>query len=524
MVDISIFSYLRFLLDYNRFDMRLFNVIFLASLLFLLSCNKYEDLSDLNFVTDQEFAIPLIDSKISILDVADQAGGNVSVRIDADGRVTVLYNGELVRNQASDVFPPVPGILPNILTDSVTNLKLPIPDKFEIRKAIFKKTNMFFRFDNVLNEAIIVTMKIPAMIRDGKAFEKVYLVPPAIIPIPYITPFENLEGYQLTSADNTIRFEYDARRPNGERIVFDYAEMRFDVIEFSYVEGYFSNETFEIEGDIINVGVFNKWLRGGMDFEDPKVRIDVENSFGFPVRSKFNKVRLTTFSGNEFDLVSDFIQSGVDFDYPRVNEIGVVKFGSFSFNKDNSNLREIFNDKTIRVSYDIDAVANPDADRSITNFVSQESYFSVNAAVELPLQGRANNFTLGDTFNLDLSDFDQFATAQFKSITTNDFPADIQIQAYFISGTDQVLDSLFASGPLKMSAANLSGTGKTTPGLPQTNFIDFDEVRFENLKNTKKVYAIVSLNNTSQTNQPLWIYDDYALGFKLGARFKLKQK
>lgn len=43
-----------------------------------------------------------------------------------------------------------------------------------------------------------------------------------------------------------------------------------------------------------------------MDFEDPKIRIDVDNNLGFPVRSKFNKIRFNTFSGSEFDLERDF--------------------------------------------------------------------------------------------------------------------------------------------------------------------------------------------------------------------------
>lgn len=62
----------------------------------------------------------------------------------------------------------------------------------------------------------------------------------------------------------------------------------------------------DISGDIINICVFNNWLRGGMDFEDPKIRIDVDNNLGFPVRSKFNKIRFNTFSGSEFDLERDF--------------------------------------------------------------------------------------------------------------------------------------------------------------------------------------------------------------------------
>ena len=68
-------------------------------------------------------------------------------------------------------------------------------------------------------------------------------------------------------------------------------------------------------------------------------------------------------------MASDIIDNNVDFNYPALDEIGEVKTTEFSFHRDNSNIVDLFKEKVKRVTYDIDAGANPDMDESITGFV-----------------------------------------------------------------------------------------------------------------------------------------------------------
>jgi hypothetical protein len=488
--------------------------------LFAISCSVNEP-DDVNILFEQEFAVPLINSEIRIADVADQAGQNTSLRIDKHGRITVVYKGDFIRNQSTQLFPPFPGLVPFPLTDSITFITLPIPDKFEISRAIFGNTNIRFVFENTTGEILTVRVWAPKLQKNGNPLDTTIVVLPLPVPIP--TGPINLNGYEVTSSDNSLEFRYDARSLSGERIVFNNANMFFDVLLFNYVEGYFSNEKFELKGNVIAVGVFNKWIAGGMDFESPRLTVDVQNSFGFPVRSRFNQVRFKTISGNAFDLSSEFIESGVDFDFPTINEVGQVKENTFSFTSQNSNIREIFNDKTIEVSYDIDAIANPDQDRSIINFVDTSSFFSIAASVEVPLLGTANNFTLADTFDLDLSGLKDFTSAEFKSIFNNDFPVNIDIQFYFLSEDMQKIDSMFVGGPLSVVAAPLLPNGRTAKGSDQIHFTEFDVQKTDRIRFARRIAAVIRLQSPPG-NQSAWIYNDYAIGLKLGAKFKVKNK
>jgi hypothetical protein len=495
--------------------------LFIVSLC-VISCSVNEP-DEINILFDQEFAVPLINSEISIGDVADQAGTNTSLSIDPDGKITVIYKGDFIRNQSTELFPPFPGLVPFPLTDSITAITLPIPDKFEIRRAIFGNTNIRFAFENNFAEFLTVRVWASELQKDGKPLDTTFLVAPVSVPVAIPTQPINLNGYEVTSFDNSLEFRYDARNLAGDRLVFDNASMFFDVLLFNYVEGYFSDEKFELKGNVIAVGVFNKWISGGMDFEAPRLTVDVQNSFGFPVRSRFNQVRFNTISGNAFDLNSEFIESGVDFGYPTINEVGVIKENTFSFTSQNSNIREIFNDKTIQVSYDIDAIANPDQDRSIINFVDTSSFFSIAASVEVPLLGKANNFTLSDTFDLDLTSLNDLNSAEFKSIFKNDFPVNIDIQFYFLSDQLQILDSMFVAGPIFVESAQIMPNGRTAKGLDQIFYTEFDVQKTNRIRLAKRIAAVVRLQSPSG-NHSAWIYDDYAIGLKLGAKFRVRNK
>jgi hypothetical protein len=139
---------------------------------------------------------------------------------------------------------------------------------------------------------------------------------------------------------------------------------------------------------IIDVSLFDKWKSGKFNFEDPKISLSVESNFGLPVRSKINTLSLTSISGNTVNLESQYVTEGINFNYPLFSEIGQVKTTEFYFDKTNSNIKQIFNEKTKSIAYDIDAVVNPDKDTLNKGFITSTSYFVVNVSVEVPLHGQ----------------------------------------------------------------------------------------------------------------------------------------
>lgn len=497
----------------------------ISATLFFTSCSKISDINSLEREEQElELAIPLINTEFDISNLTgDNTDNNVSVVIDDQDRVTLVYKGDVVRQDMSAIFPPLTQPVPALLLDTINDIPVPFASDQRVDKAIFGGTNLAFLFTSQFEEDVNVTVTIPQLSKDGQTFSEDFLVKYAgVSPVVFESDSISLLGWTLVDDNQLIRIEYDARTADGERQKFTNVLAVFFDVSFDYIEGYFGSEIFDINGDFVAIGVLDTWRSGGLAFEDPKVKIFVENSFGFPVRSIFNKMQVVTTTGEVLDMESDVIDNNVDFAYPQLDEMGAVKITEFSFTKDNSNIVDLFKEKVRRVTYDIDAGANPDMDESIIGFVNKESYFLVSVDVELPLNGSVNNLVLQDTLDLDLSDLDleDANSAEFKNVIVNDFPADITFQSYFYTEDGVLIDSLFQSRLALPGATIDQSTGIANPAEENITYENFDAVRLENIKKTRKMLVNVKINTNQVSDGPLWIYNDYGIKFRVGAKVK----
>ncbi|MBC7884616.1 MAG: hypothetical protein H7X99_04035 [Saprospiraceae bacterium] len=474
---------------------------------------------------EYELAVPLINSKITIGKISEESKGNTSIRFDAEGKATVLYNGEVIRRSTAAIFPPLPGILPIPIIDSISKVEIFEKEKYLVKKAIFNGTKIKFVFENALPQNVNINMRIPELSKDGKIFERDFvLIYNGSSPSRLTTEEISVDGWTLESQDNALTYHYKARLVDGSPVKLDLAQMTFDVIKFSYIDGYLGYHVFAVDGNIIDVGLFDKWKSGSFDFADPKITLSVDNGFGLPVRSQVNKMELTSITGKTVNLESEFINTGINFAYPSFSEIGLIKTTHFVFDKSNSNIREIFNEKTKNIAYDINALVNPDRDTTIKGFIAGDSYFVVRVAVEVPFLGSVNNVVICDTLDIELDDAKDILSAEFKAITSNDFPADMKVQAYFLDDTGTNIDQLFSGDGILLPAATLQTNGKTLPGTEKIDFIDFDKTRFELIRKSKKLVLVATINTTgSDQKKELWVYDHYGIGLKLGAIIKYKK-
>jgi hypothetical protein len=477
---------------------------------------------------EYDLAVPLINSRITIGRVAAESKGNTSIRIDSDGKATVAYNGDVIRRTAAAIFPPFPGILDNPIPDTLYDLPLPFGSPsniFLIDRATFRNTRIFFEFEHDQPEDVQIRMQILNLKRNNQHFDQRYTLKyNGNFPNKIITPQFSIDGWELVSNTNAIRFYYEAVRPNGEKVRLKNAILRFDLILFSYIEGYLGYHIFGVDGNAIRIGLFNAWKSGGFNFEDPKIVLRVDNAFGLPVRSRVNKMQLTTVTGNVLSLESPFINTGIDFDYPGFNEVGKTKSTFFTFDKNNSNIREIFNEKTNLISYDIDALVNPDRDTTIKGYIDFDAFFNINVAAEVPLNGYVRELVVSDTLSLDLSAFNSVHSGEFKIITANDFPAEVSLQIYFLDAEGRRLEELFAAEGLVLPAAVLLPNGRTQRGQERTTFVPLSQSKLENMRKSDRVLIEGRLNTTgSAEGKSLWLYDDYGITVKAGALLKYKK-
>ncbi len=497
--------------------------VLFCSLALFHSCTPVNTSDELELNPNGEYAIPLVNTSATILDISENTSDNARVRVDPDGKLTVLYSAMPQGRNAREIFEPVEFSLPLFILDSLFALPLPVenfPDAWVLNRAELSDVKIKWVMASALEEDITVDIKIPELSVGGEIYQEQFIIPAGENSIN--TEWKDVSGWSVVLSDNEMNVNYDARRPNGERILLDQLTFQFDRLDFSYIEGFFGREVQEIMGNVITVGAFSNWLSGGLWFEQPEVTIRLENSFGFPVKAQFNEVRFTTVEDNVWQMQGEFITNGVDFEYPSLSEVGVVKYDTFRFTKENSNIQEIFNEKVSEVFFDIDAIGNPEDDPNIIGFMTEDSYYQVYTDVEMPLFLYANDLLLTDTFALDFEGYDDISSAEFKLIMENEFPFDIEVQMFF-QEQGIVSDSLFTERYF-LPAAEVDSEGVAVSDGQKTAFIDFDQARFTNVVNADEVIFLVKLVSLNNTEVPLWIYEDYDLDLRLGAKLRFSQQ
>lgn len=492
----------------------------------IAACSPFEDFEGVD-LGDQTYqvAIPLVNTKATVGYLSENAQGNVSLGIDPSGKATVYFNGEVLHRTTAQYFPPYPGLAGIPIPDTLYTFPVPFANNPEIKRARFKNTKLYFYFEHGNPEDVTVHMTFRNLFKNGKPFQKTYAMKSTGSgSVSLTTEKEDMEGWEMVSENNSLDIYYEAITQSGNKVILNRAEFYFDVIQFAYMEGYIGYHISPVSGSLIDISLFDKWKSGTFDFENPKVSIIVDNAFGFPVRSKVNRMDLTSITGNLVSLESEFIQKGVDFNYPSLSEIGQIKRTYFSFDRNNSNIREIFNEKTKKIEYDISAEINPEKDPSIHGFLEDKSFYKVYVAAEIPLQGALNEVVVTDTTTFNPSFLDNVIQAKLKLNLENTFPMDLEAEIYFLNENKLPVYILFGNGDLILPSPGIDNQGLVKKGQQVKKEISLKNSDVMALQKAKYI-AIVGKINTVQhpAGEPVWIYQNNGLHVQLGALIDYKK-
>lgn len=493
----------------------------------LTSCLPFDEETTLKLGDDKyALAVPLIDSRIDIASVINSFDDNISMRIDKDGKITLLYLGDVLRRSSAAIFPPFPGLISYPILDTIWKTELlPVNrNNILVREALFKGTKIAFELEHEENENLIVNVRINEVTQNGKSYTRTFFVPyNGGTKTSFITTFESIDKWNYASGENKITFSYEAKTVSGKKVVLPIMQMRFDVFEFSFVKGYLGYHIDSLRGSFIDIPLFNKWVSGGFQFEDPKISINVENSFGIPVRSKVDQMDLTTINGNIFKLQSSFIDDGINFDFPTLNEVGKSKVTTFFFDKNNSNINTLFKEKVNKVTYRVYALVNPERDTSLLGFITDSSFYRINVAAELPLQGTLNDFRLKDTFKISKFDAPKFEDINLRIVVSNEYPISINLEVSSLKKSDNGYTStrILEKGDFIVKASTLDNNLKTVKASKHVIDIPLTNDVYEEIKQGTEIEVIANFNSLENgITQPIWIYNNYGLDLKVGIQAK----
>lgn len=495
------------------------------SAVFFASCEQFDELESLDGVNyEAEYALPLVDTRISLRELIENVEETTTIIIDENGLVRFQYEGEVITQTSDDIFASINESLPPVIPVSSPRMALPFstPDGIDIDRIDLKGGELVYFFENRHPERLEVLITLPQVTKNGQPLTFRHNVPAysgSGTP-PRITNFlfpTQLDGYIISPEADSVYIEYEALRGGTTADTLNNFLLRIQELSFTYAQGFFGNQIQEGGRDTIEIDFFDDWVQGDIYFEEPRITFNIENSFGIPTRSVVNVFNILTVQGKVLPLESEFIQKGIDFPYPGIDQVGQTEEKTFTFTRDNSNIAEILGSGPVAIDYDVDALTNPDDDRNITGFITDSSYYRVRVEVDLPLYGRADNFLALDTFELDFTQYENVKTAEFKVVTDNELPLSVDIQAYFLAEDGTVLDSLLGAEERIVQAAPVNEEGISTESVRQVTYAPFEADRFDQIRDARRLALVASFSTLGEGRVSVQPKADQEARIRIGA-------
>lgn len=489
--------------------------------------DELDDLDEARF--NAEYAIPLIDSRITMNDILEDFEEDASLTVDPDGLLRFQYSGDVLTQTSLDIFSSINetldvlGLIP--LVESRQALPFAAPGDLQLDRLQINGATLAYALVNREPVPVTVTLTLPTVELDGQALTVSGNLPgwdgngnPPVL-TNLLSPLD-LTGYNLGLEQDSIYIDFTTIDANGnEYEPAAGSALQIQDFSFSYAEGYLGDVTYEGGRDTIEIDFFDNWIQGDVYFEDPTVTFNFENSFGVPTEAVVNVFNIITADGDTLPLESDFItDGGIAFPYPELDQVGEAVTAQFVFDRSNSNIDEVLGSQPVAIDYDVNALTNPTQDTTISGFVTDSSYYRVLVDVELPLYGQAANFVVFDTFALNLTDYDEIDAIEWKVVTENGLPLTVEIQGDFLDASGNVVAQLFPEGETALAAgAPVDADGRPTASNDVTTFVNWEADRVATIRAADRLVLRATFGTTLELEQSVRIENGQELAVRIGA-------
>jgi hypothetical protein len=471
-------------------------LLLITAVTFLASCTNFKEFEGLEVGNyEGEFAVPLFQSSISFEQLLEDVNEGTELIVEEDGAMRLYYLNDPKIRRTEDIFEIIP-IFGAALEDTINNIPLGLPEEVDIQRMIFSDGNIGFSFKSFHEDDLSVVFTLPQVSRNGQTFQRTFNVDyEGTLPVEKTGVFSLKTWELMPGGTDSLIIRYEAiRSSNGERDTLTEVQMGVVNLEFSYAEGFLGTETYDVDSATIDMDFFETWASTDVFFEDPKVIVLVENSFGFPVRSDTRKLFAETYDGQILQFENEGVTNGINFEYPGFDEIGETKMTTYVLDKDNSNIRDIVAAGPRFIEYVIDAITNPEEDPSQIGFLTDSSFFQVQVAVDIPIWGSVKNYGAQDTFDISFESFNNIKEVEFKIVAENEIPLEAELQMFFVDAEGTVLDSMFVDPSIVIPGAPVDDKGLVTGEVEEVTFTTFDAARFERIRAATGIIAETSFS------------------------------
>jgi hypothetical protein len=529
---------------HNQFTMRFLKKYILwpavAVILIFKSCDySYLDAIDNmdDYTYDATFAIPLIDSRLSINDILDPEGIG-AIETDDENLIWLVYKGRVFSIPAEEIFP---------FPDQIQSFSVEIDPSSKSEIVVEQSFLLLFSEDQYIEyilfrrgEFNVRIENTEQLIADGydisAQFEIFNSETENGDPVGgTVTPNQNtsidLMGSSIDLGNNAnlflVKFTITVTgngNPANAPYNIDFFQS-LENIKYQSIYGFIGDITFPVGNTDVEINIFNNANIADIFFENPIIEIITSSSIGTPMELTFNEFYASN-RDNETITIENETITGWSINMPE--SLGETAVTTLELNRSNTNIDEIMTIRPTTIHYDVTGTTNPAKDQS-PNFINYDSNMSIDVEVNLPLFGRVDFFELQDTISNTLEDLPQDARIEWLELKIqidNGFPLAASIDVFFLDENLQVFDRLFSEPtPLNVieSAPTDPLTNIVTQPTSKESLIYLDENKIESMKNAERLLLNVQFNTYNQdTGESVKILDDYEMGILIGVRVKLK--
>ena len=513
------------------------------------ACNKEDFQPDLNASPgwEPEIAFPLAYSEIGIQDLAHINDSSINLEIDANQLCTIIYDGTIFDMMAAELLQ-----LPDqsqqsqfslnnseILTLSnngqvqltvTEDVQFSISQGALLDSIVLKNGNLLFEFDSDFHADVDIQVTIPGMKRDGIPFSRILnLDYNGNTPVSASGSF-SLTGYHADlskngTTTNTLPVTYSITVRDQGATVTTANAIHFTTgiqsMQFKSVYGYLGQHTVGNLQDSIELSIYQNALgAGSFSIVDPKIRFDIGNSAGIPFAVRISQLKAVQSFTTSFTVISG-IPDPLPVQSPVMNQEGQTLYSNFQLDNSNSNFSSIISDQPHYLVAASQVTINPAG--AASNFLTDSSRLLMNARVELPLHGTAENFRIRDTVPFNYSDLENVERLTLRISVENWFPLDAGVKLVFTNSNFQPLDTVFVDHDAIIPSGIITGTDERVT-VAGSAIIDesFDMTRIAGILDASHIIVDATASTFNQGSQQVKIFSDYRLKLKFGAIVKMK--
>lgn len=312
----------------------------------------------------------------------------------------------------------------------------------------------------------------------------------------------NLNGDLIVPANQSIS--------RNDKFQFD---LTYQNPEFSSIFGYFNQQEIELDPTEFELGGFDEISGDGLYFSDPSITLTVLNSFGIEVLLNLDGIRGELTDGSEILLETSMTDEDRLIKAPQF--VGDSEATTIVINNTTSNLGELLSAFPESVTFDVSAEMNPDISSLSSNFLTDTSFVSIEAVVDIPLHLRLDEFTLD--FDIDTEGLNELQGAKsisIQMIATNGIPFEGLISMVFLDDQGEIL--VQPEGQFVIESPSVEANGRVVESQISISTLELSEMEIEALLSSSKVNTIVKVTTWRENSDDgVKVFSDYELELAL---------